>query len=170
MALTPCSPLSPLSDLDEVATALFNGQLPEAWRRMNPQTEKMLGSWMLWFLRRFRQYQEWVDHGEPRVMWLSGLHIPETYIAALVQTACRDRGWPLDKSTLYTAVTQFTHPGQVAEKPKHGCYVTGLYLEGAQWNVKKSRLERQVRGGEHTKGAGPARHLKPDDEVVNLPF
>jgi dynein heavy chain len=147
MALTPCSPLFPLSDLDEVATALFNGQLPEAWRRMNPQTEKMLGSWMLWFLRRFRQYQEWVDHGEPRVMWLSGLHIPETYIAALVQTACRDRGWPLDKSTLYTAVTQFTHPGQVAEKPKHGCYVTGLYLEGAQWNVKKSRLERQVRGG-----------------------
>jgi dynein heavy chain len=38
------------------------------------------------------------------VMWLAGLHAPETYLAALVQMACRHRGWPLDRSTLYTQV------------------------------------------------------------------
>ena len=32
----------------------------------------------------------------------AGLHIPETYLAALVQAACRAKGWPLDRSTLYT--------------------------------------------------------------------
>lgn len=61
---------------------------------------------MVWFQRRFRQYKDWVENGEPKVMWLSGLHIPETYIAALVQAACRDKGWPLDRSTLYTKVTK----------------------------------------------------------------
>ena len=37
-------------------------------------------------------------------MWLSGLHTPETYIAALVQAASRDKAWPLDRTTLYTKV------------------------------------------------------------------
>ena len=39
-------------------------------------------------------------------MWLSGLHIPESYLTALVQATCRKNGWPLDKSTLYTSVTE----------------------------------------------------------------
>ena len=64
----------------------------------------MLSPWITWLLRRNAQYRNWVENGEPKVMWLSGLHIPETYIAALVQTACRDCGWPLDKSTIYTKV------------------------------------------------------------------
>lgn len=47
-----------------------------------------------------------VNDGEPYVMWLSGLHIPESYLTALVQATCRRNQWPLDKSTLYTSVTE----------------------------------------------------------------
>jgi dynein heavy chain len=125
-------------DLDALATSLYNGVLPGAWGKMTAATEKKLGSWMLWFERRFAQYKTWVVHGEPVVMWLSGLHIPETYTAALVQTACRDKGWPLDKSTLYTKVTRFTEASQVGEKLLHGAYIEGLYLEGASWHATAS--------------------------------
>jgi hypothetical protein len=59
------------------------------------------------------------------------------------QSACRDKGWPLDKSTLYTRVTRFTDSHQVSEKPKYGCYISGLYLEGATWDLEKSQLRRQ---------------------------
>ena len=97
------------SSLEALANSLYNGQLPVSWAKANPKTQKMLGSWMLWFERRYRQYQSWAREGEPKVMWISGLHIPETYIAALVQTACRDKGWPLDKSTLYTQVRGAVH-------------------------------------------------------------
>ncbi|KAJ7569126.1 hypothetical protein O6H91_01G062100 [Diphasiastrum complanatum] len=130
-------------DLDELSSALFNGQLPNMWRKLTPQTEKMLAAWMVWFLRRYRQYMDWAENGEPKVMWLSGLHIPETYLAALLQTACRDRGWPLDKSTIYTQVTGYEDPAQILENPNHGCYVTGLYLEGAAWDLKRSVLKYQ---------------------------
>ena len=51
-----------------------------------------------------------VNEGEPYVMWLSGLHIPESYLTALVQATCRKNGWPLDKSTLYTSVTEVGLP------------------------------------------------------------
>ncbi len=37
---------------------------------------------------------------------------------------------------------QFTHPDQVTEKAPSGCYVSGLYLEGARWNLDKACLER----------------------------
>ena len=69
-----------------------------------------------------------------------GLHIPETYTAALVQTACRDKGWPLDKSTLYTEVTPFVEADEVTEKLEHGAYIEGLYLEGASWDAERSRM------------------------------
>ena len=73
-------------------------------------------------------------------MWLSGLHIPESYLTALVQTTCRHRNWPLDHSTLYTEVTRKQDRGEISSKPESGCYVIGLYLEGAGWDVLNACL------------------------------
>ncbi|KAJ3018931.1 Dynein heavy chain 10, axonemal [Thoreauomyces humboldtii] len=133
--------------LDELASALFNGMLPGMWRSLAPQTEKGLGGWMNHFERRFQQYATWIKNGEPIVMWLSGLHVPEAYITALVQTTCRKNGWPLDRSTLYTQVTQHTDPKDVTERPPSGCYVQGLYLEGAGWDIPSNSLVRLETGG-----------------------
>ena len=54
------------------------------------------------------------------MMWLSGLHIPESYLTALVQATCRKNGWPLDKSTLYTSVTQWAKADDVTERAHQG--------------------------------------------------
>jgi hypothetical protein len=50
-------------------------------------------------------------------LWISGLHIPETYLAALVQIACRLNNWPLDRSTLYTNVSEYVDPNDVTLRP-----------------------------------------------------
>ncbi|TPX54389.1 hypothetical protein PhCBS80983_g05954 [Powellomyces hirtus] len=113
--------------LDELASSLFNGTLPGMWRGLCPQTEKGLGGWMSHFERRFQQYSSWIKNGEPVVMWLSGLHVPEAYITALV--------------------TQFSDPKEVSERPSSGCYVQGLYLEGAGWDIGKNCLVRLETGG-----------------------
>jgi len=133
------------NDLDAVGSSLFNGQLPMMWRKkeFTPQTDKMLGSWITFHMRRQDQYAAWVKDGEPKVMWLSGLSIPETYTAALVQTTCRRYGWPLDKTTLFTKVTKYTQSSQVTEKLVDGCYIIGLYIEGAAWDVESQCLIRQ---------------------------
>jgi hypothetical protein len=203
--------------LEELAAALANGKLPPAWARLAPQTQKPLGAWMAWFGRRHAQYAAWAEKGEPAAMWLAGLHAPETYLAALVQAACRDRGWPLDRSRLDTRVTRYTDAAQLEERPRRararepparraprgaaaglplaqrrrgalspagvphagrpaaaprpdraapnplrarrslrpqcaplppcpqrlGCYVSGLYLEGAAWDHDAGQLVRQ---------------------------
>ncbi len=48
------------SELDEVARALFNGQIPVIWRKLAPDTLKSLGNWMIHFKRRHEQYSSWV--------------------------------------------------------------------------------------------------------------
>lgn len=131
------------SELDDVARSLFNGQIPSIWRRLAPATLKSLGNWIIHFEHRYKQYNGWVNEGEPAVMWLSGLHIPESYLTALVQATCRKNGWPLDKSTLYTAVTKWLNPDEVTEKAHQGCFVHGLYLEGAGWNREELCLIKQ---------------------------
>ena len=95
-------------DLDALGDSLFNGFLPALWKRLCPDTQKPLGSWVIHYTQRHEQYEQWINKGEPPCLWLSGLHIPESYLTALVQTTCRMRGWPLDKSTLYTVVTKHT--------------------------------------------------------------
>lgn len=130
--------------LDELGTSMFNGQLPAAWAKIAPQTQKPLGSWMEHFLRRYAQYQDWTTKGDPDVFWLSGFHIPESLLSALVQASCRRRGWALDKSTLYTKVTKFTERSHVPAKLLDGTYIDGLYLEGARWDMEKSCLARQL--------------------------
>lgn len=134
------------SKLDEIANSLYNGSIPSMWRSLAPQTEKSLGAWMQYFEKRYQQYSSWIKNGEPIVIWLSGLHVPEAYITALVQTTCRKNGWPLDKSTLYTQVTDFAEAKDITERPQSGCYVSGLYLEGASWDIKRGCLMR-AQGG-----------------------
>lgn len=132
------------NELDDLAAALFNGFLPDTWRRLAPQTQKGLGSWMSHFQRRLDQYTRWVKDGtDPKCMWLSGLHIPESYLSGLVQTTCRRKKWPLDKSTLYTKVTTLLDDSEVKERPVDGCYITGLSLEGAAWDHAQQCLRRQ---------------------------
>ena len=142
-------------ELDDLSASLFNGYLPSAWRTLCPQTEKNLVNWLDHLKRRDAQYKIWEDKKEePNAIWLSGLHIPESFLTALVQTTCRRKGIALDKATLYTDVTKMTSPSDVKERPQDGCFVYGLYLEGARWNMDKNCLDYQ----------------KPKELVVEMPL
>lgn len=60
----------------------------------------------------------------------------------MVQTTCRKKKWALDRSTLYTVVTKMQEK-DVKQKPEDGCYMIGLYIEGADWDVERVCLKRQ---------------------------
>jgi dynein heavy chain len=129
--------------LDEIGTSLFNGQLAPTWTKRAPQTEKPLGSWMEHYVRRYNQYNDWTNKGDPKVFWMSGLHIPESLLSALVQASCRRRGWALDKSTLYTEITKWRDPNDVTQHLLDGTFVEGMFLEGARWDMENRCLARQ---------------------------
>jgi dynein heavy chain len=131
------------AELEDLLTALFAANIPPSWAKKAPATKMRLANWMSHFQRRFRQYEGWVIKGEPKCMWLSGLHIPETYLAALVQQCCRTKGWALDRSTLYTKTTVMKDEKEVKAKPEFGAYIQGLFLEGAAWDSENMCLRKQ---------------------------
>jgi dynein heavy chain, axonemal len=131
------------ADLDVLGTSFFNGFLPPTWAKLAPPTLKNLVGWIAHFERRFKQYRAWIDIEEPKVIWLSGLHIPESYLTALIQTTSRARAWALDKSVMYTTMTKLTDPKEVTKRLEAGTYVEGLYLEGARWNSEADCLDYQ---------------------------
>ena len=132
------------SEIEEIMLSLYNGLLPKQWRQLAPETQKNLINWLDHYQKRYNQYQDWLENGEPKCMWLSGLHIPASYLKAIIQITCRKKGWPLDKVSTYTVVTSTYNVDQVKEKPEFGCYIQGLYLEGAEWSTEHNCLERQL--------------------------
>ncbi len=102
--------------LDDLANCIFQGQVPPQWLGKAPQSMKNLVNWFEHFLRRYKQYKVWDEVEEPKCIWLSGLHIPESYLTALVQTTCRSKGWALDKSTLYTIVLKERDPAAITKR------------------------------------------------------
>ena len=131
------------NELEQLMNSIYLGRLPQAWAARAPETEKSLANWLTHFQKRYEQYEDWYKNGEPKVMWLSGLHVPEAYLTALLQTACRSKGWPLDKATTMITVSSYQKPSQVMQKPALGCYISGMYLEGASWDLEKKCLVTQ---------------------------
>ena len=46
------------------------------------------------------------DLATPRVVWLSGLFNPQSFLTAVMQTTARRNDWPLDKTVVLTEVTK----------------------------------------------------------------
>lgn len=46
--------------IESVSLSLYNGQIPQVWMKLAPQTCKNLGGWIEHFVSRIEQYTEWV--------------------------------------------------------------------------------------------------------------
>jgi len=149
-----CGEIGMTQDLEELGNSLYNGQPPDAWKKLSPLTTRPLGSWMEQYVERNIQYSKWATEGDPAVFWLSGLHVPESLLSALVQATSRRKNWALDKSTLYTTCTKITDWKKVKEPLVDGALVRGIFLEAADWDLERGCLIPQ----------------KPKELVIEMPL
>lgn len=78
-----------------------------------------------------------------KIVNLGYFHVPEAYLAAIVQTAARKNQWPLDKVTFSTQVTKWHTVDDINESTQSICLIEGLYLEGASWDSTNHCLIEQ---------------------------
>jgi dynein heavy chain len=149
-----CGEIGMTQDLEDLGNALYNGQPPDAWKKLSPLTTRPLGSWMEQYVERNVQYSKWATEGDPAVFWLSGLHVPESLLSALVQATSRRKNWALDKSTLYTTCTKITDWKKVKEPLVDGALIRGIFLEAADWDLERGCLIPQ----------------KPKELVIEMPL
>lgn len=68
------------SDLEQVANAMFDNQVPSGWASVSYPSLKPLGSWVNDFCRRLEFMQNWIDNGAPTSFWISGFFFTQSFL------------------------------------------------------------------------------------------
>lgn len=125
------------SDLENLLTAIYDNKIPDAWKKRSYPSLKPLGSYVDDLIRRLEFLNSWILHGPPAVFWISGFHFTQSFLTGVMQNYARKTGLEIDKLIWdFEVMTEanYDHP------PADGCYIKGLYLEGAGWNHETGLL------------------------------
>eukprot|EP00227_Mantoniella_beaufortii_P011774 CAMPEP_0197579874 /NCGR_PEP_ID=MMETSP1326-20131121/3768_1 /TAXON_ID=1155430 /ORGANISM="Genus nov. species nov., Strain RCC2288" /LENGTH=4505 /DNA_ID=CAMNT_0043143449 /DNA_START=243 /DNA_END=13760 /DNA_ORIENTATION=+ len=127
--------------METLMNAMAAGAVAGSWSKLAYPSLRGLGSWIANLLARVTQLVEWTaDLALPKVVWLSGLFNPQSFLTAVMQTTARRNDWPLDKTVVLTEVTK-KQVDQIEGPSRDGAYIHGLTLEGCRWDEKAGVLE-----------------------------
>lgn len=107
------------------------------WLNVSYPSLKPLGSYISDLKRRIEFFQDWFDNGIPMKFWISGMYFTQSFLTGVTQNYARKYTIPIDELIFDYCV----HVATVTEKPDDGCYVDGLFLEGAQFNFQTLVLD-----------------------------
>eukprot|EP00163_Fabomonas_tropica_P006846 TRINITY_DN1642_c1_g1_i1.p1 TRINITY_DN1642_c1_g1~~TRINITY_DN1642_c1_g1_i1.p1 ORF type:complete len:1696 (+),score=519.30 TRINITY_DN1642_c1_g1_i1:526-5088(+) len=127
------------SELEQIGTSMYIGQIPQSWRPRSYATMKPLGSWVKDLQLRLAFFQTWVDNGPPSVFWLSGFFFPQGFLTGTLQNFARKHTKAID-NLKWDFEVQSSAADTLTDPPEDGCYIHGLFLEGARWDSKEGAL------------------------------
>lgn len=128
--------------MEDMATCLYSEKLPMWWIKLGFASTRPLKSWRVNLQERYAQLDDWINDplNIPKVVDISKLFNPQSYLTAIKQITCQNVGLELDKLQVFTDVTK-KEPKQIEAPCKDGAYVSGMYLEGARWDMTSNSLE-----------------------------
>lgn len=127
-------------ELEKMCNSLYDNQVPRLWADKGFLSLKPLTSWVNDLLDRVNFLQKWIDNGTPSVFWISGFFFPQAFITGTLQNFARKYTIAIDKIGFEFKVLDDMTWQDVKSKPDDGCYMYGIYLEGARWDYKKHML------------------------------
>lgn len=126
-------------DLEKLANSLFNNQVPDLWRSKAYPSLKPLSAWVNDLEARLEFFNNWINNGTPAVYWMSGFFFPQAFLTGVLQTFARKNKIPVDTVSFDFEVLNVSWQ-DITTGPEDGCYIRGLYLEGASWDSTNGRL------------------------------
>ncbi|KAM4740185.1 dynein axonemal heavy chain 1 [Anableps anableps] len=127
------------SEMELMALNFFNNTVPDMWEAKAYPSMKPLASWVSDLLQRISFIQGWISEGFPPVFWISGFFSPQAFLAGTLQNYARSFGTAIE--TVEFDVKVLVKPvSEITEIPNTGCYIHGLFLEGAGWNNEANQL------------------------------
>ena len=127
-------------DLELVTNSIFDNQVPALWASKAYPSLKPLASWVTDLVDRCHFIDTWIKHGVPPVYWVSGFFFPQAFITGTLQNYARKYGYPIDSVSFTFVVKDETPHTEIARGPPDGCYIRGLFLEGAGWDYESHVL------------------------------
>ncbi|XP_076467072.1 dynein axonemal heavy chain 1-like isoform X2 [Babylonia areolata] len=126
-------------ELENMANSLYNNMVPSMWADKAYPSLKPLASWTLDLIQRMNFIQEWIDHGIPSVLWISGFFFPQAFLTGTLQNFARKKVISIDTISFNFKIMRETHQ-ELKEAPEDGCYIRGMFAEGARWDYTRHVL------------------------------
>uniref|UniRef100_A0A6I8N290 Dynein axonemal heavy chain 1 n=1 Tax=Ornithorhynchus anatinus TaxID=9258 RepID=A0A6I8N290_ORNAN len=125
--------------LELMATSLYNNTVPELWNSKAYPSLKPLSSWVIDLLQRIHFLETWIMDGIPSVFWISGFFFPQAFLTGTLQNFARKFLISIDTISFSFQVMRET-ASELKVRPNEGCYICGLFLEGARWDSQALEL------------------------------
>ncbi|NXT91841.1 DYH1 protein, partial [Anhinga rufa] len=127
------------SQLELMASSLYNNIVPEVWHTKAYPSLKPLASWVNDLVQRIEFLQKWISHGIPSVFWISGFFFPQAFLTGTLQNFARKSVISIDTISFSFKVMKES-VSELTRHPDEGCYIHGLFLEGARWDPTAFQL------------------------------
>ena len=127
------------SELDTLATNLFNNQVPSVWDSKAYPSLKSLVLWQEDLGKRCAFVQNWIDNGVPVTFWISGFFFPQAFLTGTLQNYARAKQVGID-TVSFDFRNQAVKHTEITERVTDGCIIWGCFLEGARWDVERTSL------------------------------
>lgn len=66
--------------LEDVASEMFYGSVPDLWKARSYPSRKPLGGYMNDLIDRLKFLQHWIDGGAPQTFWLPGFFFTQSFL------------------------------------------------------------------------------------------
>ena len=130
--------------LDAIVTSIYNNQVPQIWIKSGFLSMKPLMSWIKDLNERITFFKDWYEKGTPTCFCISRFSFPQAFLTGTLQNYARKHGCEIDLLTFEFDIMDNTTWDKVTEKPEDGCYVYGMFLEGARWNYETHLLDNSL--------------------------
>ncbi|PSN57350.1 Dynein heavy chain 7 [Blattella germanica] len=144
------------SESEAISSALLVGRVPSAWTKVSYPSLKPLGSYIGDLSQRLNILKTWYTEGKPSSFWLPGFFFAQSFLTGVMQNFARKVKVPIEQLTFDYIIASFDIS---SEPPEDGCYIHGLFLDGARWDK-----DNQILGESYPKVLWelmPAIHVNP---------
>ena len=133
------------ADLEKVGNSLFDNRVPDLWKSVSYPSLKPLAQYIDDFITRLNFMQDWINNGAPQVFWISGFFFTQSFLTGTMQNYARKHQIPIDTLTFdFEVLPEADTKDMIMSPPTDGCYVHGLFLDGARWDDELKCLNEQV--------------------------
>lgn len=129
------------AETDEQLTSIKNNCIPDKWLKRSYPSRKSLLGYIEDLKKRIAGFETWIEQGKPNVFWVSGFFFTQSFLTGVKQNYARKHQHPIDKvDFVYRVLKKSEEPVARSVPPEDGCYLDGLYLEGAAWDDENGVL------------------------------